>query len=138
MLRKESLFAILCVVLMWSNKSGHINKPIYVRNDKEYFMSTKRTSYTEEFKRSAVSLVIDQGYTIQEASDNLGINSSMLAKWKKKYSASPSPKSASASHQELESELKRLRKENHRLKQERDILKKAAAFFAADSGNVIK
>ena len=87
---------------------------------------SKRRSYTEEFKREAVSLVTDQGYTLAEAARSLGIHPNLLRTWKEKLSS----QGGSALSPDEEAELKRLREENRRLRMERDILKKAAAFFA--------
>jgi transposase len=86
--------------------------------------------YTREFKISAVSLVNAQGYTIPEAAKSLGIDPSNLRGWLSKFSSqaglAPSGEGAVAA------ELARLRKENARLLMERDILKKAAVFFARE------
>ena len=94
---------------------------------------SKRT-YTPEFKQDAVRLVTEQGYKVTEAARNLGINPSVLARWKSQLvsegtNAFPGKGRLSPEQEEL----KRLRKENQRLKMERDILKKAAAFFANES-----
>jgi len=98
----------------------------------------KRKKYTQEFRESAVKLITEQGYQITEAARNLGLNSTMLGRWKHEIEGggerSPDPASGKALH----AELTRLRKENHRLKMEREILKKAAAFFANESGCGIK
>jgi len=48
----------------------------------------KRTAYTKEFKREAVNLIVEQGYSIVEASRNLGINYNMLSRWKNKVEMS--------------------------------------------------
>lgn len=101
-------------------------------------MPKKRKQYTQEFRESAVKLITEQGYHITEAALNLGINASMLGRWKREIESGWSSGSASASGKDLQSEVTRLRKENHRLKLEREILKKAAAFFAKESGCGIK
>ena len=99
-------------------------------------MSEKRRQYTEEFKVSAVKLVTEQGYQLSEASRSLGVNLSVLRRWK---NAAETGKRSSAvpAKEDLHAELARLKKENHRLKLEREILKKAAVFFAKESGNGI-
>ena len=97
-------------------------------------MVVKRRKFTQEFKDSAVKLVTEQGYRMSEAARNLDINVSLLRRWKAEAEAIKQNGGASA---DLQAELSRLRKENHRLKQEREILKKAAAFFAKESGNGI-
>jgi transposase len=99
-------------------------------------MSITRRKYTQEFKDSAVKLITEQGYQLSEASRNLGVNISILRRWRDSASSSESVKSVSAT-EDLHAELTRLRKENHRLKLEREILKKAAVFFATESGNGI-
>jgi len=93
----------------------------------------KRTTYTQEFKREAVDLVLEQGYSIAEASRNLGINYNMLSRWKeerKKDGDHAFPSKGSMTPDQAE--LARLKAENKRLRMERDILKKATAFFAKE------
>ncbi len=94
----------------------------------------KRKNYTREFKEDAVRLVVDQGYKVTEAARNLGIHENQLRRWKKEYMADKEGafpgKGKLPPEQE---ELIRLRKENQRLRMEREILKKAAAFFAKES-----
>jgi transposase len=89
---------------------------------------TKRRRHNEEFKREAVKLVTDQGYTVAEAARSLGLDASLVRSWKLKYGSEQNGvKKMQESDQE---ELGRLREENRRLRMERDILKKATAFFA--------
>ena len=97
-------------------------------------MKQKRRKYTKEFKEEAVKLVTEQGYRISETARNLGINENMLSRWKQdqlreKENNDFEPNGKSL----LEIENRRLRKENKRLQMEREILKKAAAFFAKES-----
>ena len=87
---------------------------------------TKR-KYTQEFKQDAVKLVTEQGYKISEAARNLGIDANMLGRWKQELEAEVN---GSRLPSDEKAELNRLREENRRLKLEREILKKAAAFFA--------
>ncbi len=96
-------------------------------------MDTTRRQYTAEFKRDAVALVMEQGYAITVAAQNLGITPKLLSRWKgeqqQRDAAFPGQ-----GHQTLEhTELRQLREENRRLRMERDILKKATAFFATQS-----
>ena len=98
----------------------------------------KRKKYTQEFRDSAVKLITEQGYQITEAARNLGINATMLERWKREFEDGVDGSPDSANGKALQAELVRLRKENHRLKMEREILKKAAAFFANESGCGIK
>lgn len=95
-------------------------------------MSKSKTKYTKKFKVEAVKLVKEQGYTQAEAARNLGIEAKNLSRWIKELSQQnglPVKVKLTAEQEELE----RLRKENKRLKMEREILKKAAAFFANES-----
>jgi transposase len=90
---------------------------------------TKRKRYTKEFKEEAAKLVIEGGYTQIEACKNLGVAQKNLSRWvaeakgTKVQQATKAPESA---------ELVRLKKEIHQLRLEREILKKAAAFFAKE------
>src|SRR5512143_858692 len=96
--------------------------------DKEPKMA--RRSYTREFKVSAVKLVNEQGYSIVDAAKSLGVDDRSVRDWVQKFSqeAGMAPTGEGA----LAAELRRLRKENARLLMEREILKKAAAFFAKE------
>jgi transposase len=93
-----------------------------------------RQRYTVEFKEDAVRLVTEAGYSCAEAGRRLGINANNIVRWVRQHrdqqeaaeQGLPSPK-------ELQAEVQRLRKENKRLQMEREILKKAAAFFAKES-----
>lgn len=84
--------------------------------------------YTIEFKQEAVKLVTKQGYTQSEAARSLGINSKNICRWVNEAKGTPLGKKKDFA--EEQNELALLRKENHRLRLEREILKKAAAFFA--------
>lgn len=86
-----------------------------------------KKKYTLEFKQDAVKLVTEEGYKISEAARNLGIGANMLGRWKKEFEQEAS---GSRLPEGERAELNRLREENRRLKMEREILKKAAAFFA--------
>ena len=89
----------------------------------------KRRKYTKEYKEEAVRLISEEGYSYAEAGRNLGVNPNLLSRWKREFEGIElDPGSAAA----MQAELKRLRKENKRLKMEREILKKAAAFFAKE------
>lgn len=99
-------------------------------------MAKKKKQYTQEFKESAVKLITEQGYKITEAARNLGVNANVLGRWKREADGDGGHEVNNG--KELQAELVRLRKENHRLKLEREILKKASAFFARESGCGIK
>lgn len=88
-------------------------------------MKQKRVykTYTQEFKKEAVALVTDQGYSVAEAARSLGLNANLLYKWKEQQEAQASGAVLSLDERE---ELKTLRSENKRLRMEKDILKKAS------------
>ena len=97
-------------------------------------MTQKRKHYSKQFKTDAVKLVTEQSFNVSEAARNLGIHHSSLRRWKRELEsdgnqAFPGKGNLSAEKQELD----RLRKENKRLRMEREILKKATAFFAKES-----
>ncbi len=94
-------------------------------------MGQKRTykQYTKEFKEEAVALVREQGYSVPEAAKSLGIANNMLYRWKEQIESQLEGKALSVDERE---ELKRLRKENKNLRMEKEILKKASAFFAKE------
>ena len=95
--------------------------------------SKKRKNYTKPFKEEAVKLITDQGYSFAEAGRNLGVTPNLISRWKRDSEGGNSEMSP-AQMVAVRAELKELRKENKRLKMEREILKKAAAFFAKKSG----
>jgi len=90
-----------------------------------------RKTYSREFKISAVGLVQQQGYSVSLAAKSLGVDPTSLRGWLKQFPAEgvAVPDSARA----VQAELRRLREENKRLLMEREILKKATAFFAKES-----
>ena len=91
-------------------------------------MGFKRPTYTKEFKAEAVRLVL-AGRSIREVAADLGISWGALARWAKQAREEAKSDLPSTEREELE----RLRKEVEQLRLERDILKKAAAFFAKES-----
>lgn len=94
-------------------------------------MSQKRSykQYPREYKEEAVALVTEQGYSVPKAAESLGINPNILYKWKDKFEAESQGNALQESERD---ELKRLRKENKALRMEKEILKKASAFFAKE------
>lgn len=94
-------------------------------------MGEKRTNkqYPTEFKEEAVALIHEQGYSVSEAAESLGIGTSLLYKWKEKVEAQ---REVNAISEDERSELKRLRAENKTLRMEKEILKKASTFFAKE------
>jgi transposase len=91
-----------------------------------------RRSFTEEFKAGAVELVLDKGKTVAQVARNLDLTQSALGSWVKRARADRTKGKTGLTTAERE-ELARLRREVRELKMERDILKKAAAFFAKES-----
>ena len=89
-----------------------------------------RRKFTREFKLSAVQLVNQQGYSVPEAAKSLGVDPNCVRGWIEKFGREAG--AAPAGEGAMAAELRRLRKENARLLMERDILKKAAAFFARE------
>ena len=95
---------------------------------------SKRRVFTREFKVEAVALVSRQGLSVAEAARRLEIGQNLLRNWREQLSADGSKAFASKAHPTaLEEEVRRLRAENERLRMEREILKKATAFFAKES-----
>jgi len=93
-----------------------------------------RAKYTKEFKQDAINMVIDQGYSANEVGKRLGIGQSNVSRWVREYRADQKDLAeGEIPRKELETEIRRLKKENQRLQMEREILKKAAAFFAKES-----
>ncbi len=93
----------------------------------------KRRDFTIEFKNDAVKLVTNQGYTCSEVGRRLGVNHTNISRWVRQHRDALETPSEASSQQDINAEVKRLKKENKRLLMERDILKKAAAFFANES-----
>jgi len=93
-------------------------------------MNTKRQykTYTIEFRSEALALISEQGYTVQEAASALGITTSLLYSWKQKAEDHAN----STVNSDERSELLALRKEVKTLRMEKEILKKASAFFAKE------
>jgi len=91
---------------------------------------SKRSRYTEEFKRDAVAQVTDRGHSVGDVSARLGVSTKSLYDWIKQFSKPASERSEEASQAR---EIRRLKSEFARVTEERDILKKAAAYFAKES-----
>jgi len=95
--------------------------------------SQKRRQYTEVFKHEAVRLITEHGYGVTEAARNLGINAHMLGRWKRQVEQQKHAVRGNGHLSADREELLRLRKENQRLRMERDILKKTVSCFASES-----
>lgn len=91
-------------------------------------MSSKR--YSEEFKIEAVKQITENGYAVSDVARRLGTTTHSLYAWLKKYSHESQHAQQNSQQQ---SEIKRLQAELKRVTEERDILKKAAAYFAKES-----
>ena len=96
-------------------------------------MAEMRKVYSREFKVAAVKLVTEQGRSFVAAARSLGIKPALLRRWKAQFEADRVHAFASGQPLTPEEELRRLREGNQRLKAERDILKKATAFFAKEA-----
>jgi len=89
-----------------------------------------RRQYTDEFKADAVRLLEEEGYGLSEASRRLGVDRSCLTRWRRELRGEDSERDVvSTEGKDREQELRRLREEVRKLRMERDILKKATAFF---------
>ncbi len=96
-------------------------------------MSEKRKTYDKEFKLSAVKMIVDGGMSISRISRDLGVNENSLHNWKKAYLADQQNAFPGKGRMKPEEEeLRKLKKELTIVKMERDILKKAIAFFAKE------
>ena len=96
-------------------------------------MARSRRKHSAEFKREAVRLTLERGRTVGEVAANLGIDRSLLQRWRsemKAHGAEAFP--GNGRPKASDEEVLRLRKELARAQQERDILKKALAYFARE------
>jgi len=95
--------------------------------------TTGRRTFSREFKFEAVKLVRDRGVTVAQASRDLDVHENVLRKWVRNWEADPRNAFPGQGQMKPEQqEIERLRREVTKLKAERDILKKAAAYFAKD------
>ena len=93
-------------------------------------MADKRKRYTETFKKDAVRLAETSGKTKAQIARDLGIAEGVLYRWIGKYGQSRKTNLEPISSDEMATEIKRLRRENEILRQERDILKKAISIVS--------
>jgi transposase len=94
----------------------------------------QRRKFSREYKLEAVKLVRERGVSVAQAARDLDVHENVLRKWVKEYGADPTQ--AFPGHGQMKPEqleIERLRREVAKLKAERDILKKAAAYFAKDA-----
>ena len=90
-----------------------------------------RKTYSDEFKAGAVAMVVEQGLTMSAVAKRLGINYHTVREWVQ-AAKSAAPSSLIRKDLPLEARVRELEKENARLRMEREILKKATAFFAKE------
>lgn len=95
--------------------------------------SRKRRVFSEEFKQDAVRLVVSEGYTFAAAAQAVGVGEQSLRQWHARLAPKPEPCGEDASLDQLRAENQRLRRELRRAEVEREILKKATAYFAKES-----
>jgi transposase len=89
--------------------------------------------YSPELRAEAVRMVLEQGITQGEVAKRLSVPKGTIANWVAAAKHDRGPVSGAKTAQELENEIARLRKELTEVKQERDVLKKATAYFAKES-----
>lgn len=87
-----------------------------------------RGSFSDDFKRDAVLQVTERGHPVAEVAQRLGVSQHSLYSWKKKFSKAPGSGGGGDAV-----EIRRLKRELARVTEERDILKKATAYFARDA-----
>ena len=85
-------------------------------------------NFNDDFKRDAVTQITERGYPVAEVSKRLGVSQHSLYAWKRKFS-----KPSGSTDGDQAAEIRRLKKELARVSEERDILKKATAYFAKDA-----
>jgi transposase len=93
----------------------------------------RRRRFNEEFKREALRLVVEEGYTLKAAATAVGVSDQTLRAWHAKFVPPPEPCGENATLEQLRDENQRLRKALRRAELEREILKKATAYFAKES-----
>lgn len=93
-----------------------------------------RRRFTAEFKREAVKLALQPGAVVSRIAEDLGLHANVLRKWVKEFAAGRwEAKGGLPLKSEQQAELERLRRDLKRVSMERDILKKAVAYFAKDA-----
>ena len=107
-------------------------KPVPIAPE-QALQSASGKRYLDDFKRDAVRLVTEERYTFKAAATAVGVSEKSLRDWHAKFAPQPSPCGEGASLDELREENKRLRQQLKRAELEREILKKATAYFAKES-----
>lgn len=93
----------------------------------------QRRVFSDEFKRDAVNLVVIEGYSYAAAARAVNVSYKTFREWYDKFAPEPEPCGPEATVEQLQSEVKRLRKQLRQAEVEREILKKATAYFAKES-----
>lgn len=96
-------------------------------------VSVNGQRFSDDFKRDAVRLIVEEEYTFKAAAEAVGVSEKSLRDWHKRFAPPPSPCGEDATVEQLREENKRLRKQLKRAELEREILKKATAYFAKES-----
>ena len=94
---------------------------------------SERRSFTKEFKQNAVQLVVNEGYSITAAAEAVDVGENSLRRWVKQFAPEPKECGPDATLEQLLEENKRLRKQLKDAELDREILKKATAYFAKES-----
>jgi transposase len=95
-------------------------------------MARKRRTFSREFKLEAVRLLVEGGMTVSQVAEDLGISRNSLVRWKAELTASSGAFPGKGRRRPDEEEMDRLRRRVKQLEQERDFLRKAAAYFAKE------
>ena len=93
----------------------------------------RRRQYCDDFKRDAVRLVAKESYSFKAAAKAVGVCGKSLRDWHRKFAPPPQPCGDDATAEQLKDEVKRLRRQLRQTELEREILKKATAYFAKES-----
>jgi len=97
-------------------------------------MKQVRRVFSAEFKQEAVALVVDQGYSCAEAGRSLGVRGNLISRWKRQFEEDSSQAfPGKGKRSEEQQRIHDLEQEVRRLRMEKDILKKATAFFVKES-----
>jgi transposase len=107
-------------------------KPVPIASQ-QATQSASGKRYSDDFKRDAVRLITEQRYSFTAAATAVGVSEKSLRDWHAKFAPQKSPCGEDASLEELRDENKRLRQQLKRAELEREILKKATAYFAKES-----
>lgn len=94
---------------------------------------SKRRVFSRDYKLAAVKKVLEQGLSYSQVARDLGIKDNLIHNWRRAFEADGTLAAEVLNSPSMDAELKRLREENRQLRLEREVLKKAAAFFAKES-----